>query len=242
MILGIENRTENWKTALTFARMYPENLASLANYLLKSYCEFDDCNLTNLQPGQVQLELFWKGVRDHVYKTKEETPDLTDEFVQHYGCLFPDLHHSIKCFRTPEGWKFRKLDADNYVVPNEAKVAKRLYDNLFNTEIDIVLESPNHLFIGEAKHEMSFGTDSGDILVHQLIRQYVMGKILLKHLNRNKAVVPFVVWDKDDTKRREVQIQFMVCQGWLKKGNILTWSGVEKLSGIHCSDEDISRG
>ena len=40
MILGIENRTENWKTARTFGRMYPENLASLANGLLNPTARF----------------------------------------------------------------------------------------------------------------------------------------------------------------------------------------------------------
>ena len=236
MILGIKNRTENWKTARTFTRMYPENLASLANGLLKSYCAFHDCNLPSLRPGQVQLELFWKGVRDHVYKTKEEVPDLTDKFVQHYEYLFRNLQNRIKCFRTSEGWKFRKLNPDNYVVPNEAKVAKKLYGNLFNTEIDIVLETPNHLFIGEAKSEMGFSPRSNRVLVHQLVRQYVTARVLLAHLNCKKSVIPFIVWDKDDKESREVQVQFMISQGWLMESNILTWGKVERMADVHSSD------
>ena len=81
------------------------------------------------------------------------------------------------------------------------------FNNLLNTEIDIVLESPNHLFIGEAKSEMGFSPRSNRVLVHQLVRQYVTARILLAYVNLNckKSVIPFIVWDKDDEESREVQ-------------------------------------
>ena len=40
--------------------------------------------------------------------------------------------------------------------------------------IDIVLETMDRLFIGEAKLESALGSDSDHVLVHQLIRQYAM--------------------------------------------------------------------
>ena len=69
----------------------------------------------------------------------------------------------------------------NYDVSTKDRMAN-LGNNLVNTEIDIVLQSPNHLFIGEAKHEMTFGANGRLVLVHQLIRQYVMAKILMDRL------------------------------------------------------------
>ena len=62
MILGIENRTENWKTARTFGRMYSREccLPWLTGYL-KSYCEFAivTCQISSLRGPN--LELFWSG-------------------------------------------------------------------------------------------------------------------------------------------------------------------------------------
>ena len=246
MILGIKNRTENWKTARTFARMYPENLASLANYLLKSYCEFDDCNLPRLRPGQVQLELFWKGVRDHVHlpegengtrkgaselkeAIKEREQDHIKAFARLYDSLFPDLRYKVDGFPKGEKRTFNSLQADNYIVSTDNR-RNMLFSNLRNTEIDIVIASPNHLFIGEAKGEMGLHSNSKYMLVHQLIRQYVMANILLKHLGSKKTVVPFMVSNDTAKEKRNLQARFMLCQEWLKKENILAWEDVGKLA------------
>ena len=227
MILGIKNRTENWKTARTFGRMYPENVATLANSLLKSYCEFPDCNLPNLQPGQVRLELFWKGVRDHVHRTKEKGQAIVEEFALLYKQLFPHLRENIVDFTNAGKHKFNDLKSDNYDVSTlESK--KKLFSNLLNTEIDIVLEAPNHIFIGEAKLEMSLKGDSNNLLVHQIIRQYVTAKLLLKHLKCDKTLVPFIVKDKRRNPNLALQTRFMVHKGWLKKENILRWEDVEQ--------------
>ena len=89
-----------------------------------------------------------------------------------------------------------------------------LGNNLVNTEIDIVLQSPNHLFIGEAKHEMTFGANGRLVLVHQLIRQYVMAKILMDRLESDglakKNVIPFVVGDDVGSLKKGRQVEFMV--------------------------------
>ena len=106
----------------------------------------------------------------------------------------------------------------------------KLRNNLVNTEIDIVLESPNSLFIGEAKHEMSFGADGTLVLVHQLIRQYVVARILVDRLECDKEVVPFVVGDDTKQLRKSRQVGFMIRQGWMKERNILEWRDVKDLA------------
>jgi hypothetical protein len=105
----------------------------------------------------------------------------------------------------------------------------KLFDNLFNTEIDVVLETPDKLFIGEAKHEMGFGTNSNLILVHQLMRQYVTATILIEFSNNQKEVVPFVVCDSDKKFLKTSQVRFMISQGWLKKDNVLKWTEISSL-------------
>ena len=106
---------------------------------------------------------------------------------------------------------------------------KRLYDNLFNTEIDIVLETPNSLFIGEAKREAGLGTNGEYVLVHQLIRQFVMASILVHVMGSEKEVVPFLVVADADYTRKTGQVQFMICQELLKKENVLTWGYIDRL-------------
>ena len=111
----------------------------------------------------------------------------------------------------------------------------RFADNLINTEIDIVIQTPSRLFIGEAKHEMSFGANADLVLAHQLIRQYVMAKLLLDRLESDKEVIPFVVGDSKKRLMDVEQVKFMIEQGkanrepGLKEENILCWDDIEKL-------------
>ena len=248
MILGIKNRTENWKTARTFAPLLQDGSIRLANRLLHPLDQ-----RVVLQACDVHLELFWKGMRDYVHQCKEigykeakKTPfpktktaifkeiddNFCKEFADTYNSCFPNLHEDIEAFRLsrPNVLNLRDLEDRNYKVSEENGNAQKLFNNLLNTEIDIVLETPNHLLIGEAKHEMGFGADSKLVLAHQLIRQYVMARILAEICETNTTVVPFIVRDKKDGAKRAVQVQFMVCKGWLKKENILRWEDVEKLS------------
>ena len=121
--------------------------------------------------------------------------------------------------------KFRDLKNDNYaVVPPEG--AKKLLNNLYNTEIDIVIETAKTLFIREAKHEADFGSDSRLVLVHQLIRQYVMAHALLETLGCKKQVVPFIVGPDAAKLKERGQVRFMLEQGWLKESNVLNWKEV----------------
>ena len=108
-------------------------------------------------------------------------------------------------------------------------------DSAWSAAIDIVLETMDRLFIGEAKLESALGSDSDHVLVHQLIRQYVMAHILLDVLvNRavydSREVVPFVVVEDADYTRRTSQIRFMVDQKWLRPEDVLSWHDVAGLT------------
>ncbi len=107
-----------------------------------------------------------------------------------------------------------------------------MVSNIRNTDVDVILETPHHLFVGEAKHEMSFGADGNLVLVHQLIRQYVMAQILVELCGGSgvKSVIPFVIGDNIDGIKKTAQVQFMIEQGWLKAGNILSWKEIESIA------------
>ena len=171
----------------------------------------------------MRLELFWYGMRDY-FQPKERGLKAEEEetLASTYSELFPRLREEIE-----GSGKFRKLQPHNYVSKPDWR--ERLRNNLLNTEIDIVLQSPSHLFIGEAKHESTFGANSDDVLTHQLIRQYVMARILLKLCGDSRKVVPFVVGDHDADIDRRRQVEFTVDQGWMREENILEWSDIEAL-------------
>ena len=224
-ILGITNRTENWKTASSFAPFFDDAPArrNLANRLLEPLEE-------PLDGGEVQIELFWKGVRDQMHqdswgkKSPGEKAGLKKEFADRYNRRFSELRQKVESFpdlTTPQEWNYRLVVADKH---------DKFFNNLWHTEIDVVLESPEHLFIGEAKHESDFGNDGKHVLVHQLIRQYVTATILLDLIGKNKQVVPFIVADKENLGkvRNTAQVKFML-QGWLNPQNILSWDAIADL-------------
>ena len=213
-VLGIENRTENWKTAVHFSPLFSGDSSQLAIRLGAE---------PSPQPGEVKLELFWKGMRDFLHQDKQNRDTIAQQLVDIYKTQFPNLRSDIENFRG-----FRLPAADHYDVSTENRKAK-LVNNLFNTEVDVVLETPNHLFIGEAKHEMSFGADRKLVLVHQLIRQYVMASILVEMSNNRprKRVIPFVIGDYVGSLNKTSQVRFMISQGWLKTRNILGWDEIK---------------
>ena len=217
-ILGITNRTENWKTATYFAPLFGHASARVARRLLP-----DAQEQAALQPSDVRLELFWRGIRDYISQRGGSSLDAVD-FAERYERLFPTLHQEVTDFQ-----EFRPLKAWNYKA-DTAEKRSRLESNLRNTEFDIVLESPTHLFIGEAKHEMSFGASSRDVLTHQLIRQYVTAHVLLDLLgDQKKEVVPFVVADDITAIHKKKQVRFMLDQQWMRRENVLEWGEIEAL-------------
>ena len=231
-ILGIENRDENWKTAKYFAPYIANSNASraLATHLLKQH----DPNLAIKEDEEVKLELFWKGMRDFLNKEEPSAEELSDKVAEIYNKRFYNLRWKIEQFhglKLPNDW--------NYCVSNKYAQDK-LFSNLVGTEIDIVLATRNHLFIGEAKYESDLGKDGNLFLVHQLIRQYVMARILVAIKGDTLKVVPFVVGNepgatklKGDVARlkKTAQVNFMKNRGWLKKDNVLSWEDIKKLSG-----------
>ena len=175
-ILGIENRTENWKTARYFAPFFEDDSARLR--LAKKLGAPEDT-----LPMDVHIELFWTGMRDHIwlYSHKPPAPSNEDsgkDLADRYGRLFSNLRESIENFG---GFQLRE---DNYRIHDTNQ--ERLFTNLRNTEIDIILETPNYLFVGEAKYESGLGASGNDVLVHQLIRQHVMTSILADIRNPRK--------------------------------------------------------
>ena len=227
-ILGIKNRTENWKTAQTFAPLFGANSVRLARRLLGPDA--------TLEPGNVRLELFWKGVRDYIDGQKESLPkgakkslkNYKDDFAASFEAHFGDLRTAIEehgRLKMPKPWNYALNDSAEDDLDARAKLAS----NLNGIEIDIVLETPKHLLIGEAKDESSFGRDGSQVLVHQLMGQYVQARILLDVLGKDKQVTPFIVCDDKAAIMRSGQIQFMIWKGWLEEDHILTWDDIEAL-------------
>lgn len=213
-ILGITNRTENWKTATYFAPLFGHKSVRLARCLLPNGKE-----RVELEPGGVGLELFWHGMRDHLHKSDKKPELEKDRLASIYRSLFRSLQDEVQ-------------ESGMFQAPPESYDGSRASDlasNLFNTEIDVVLESPSHLFIGEAKHESEFGSDGANVLTHQLIRQYVMASVLVEFSGVKREVVPFVVGDDSAALNRSHQVQFMRQRGWMRKENILTWNDIEAL-------------
>ena len=222
-VLGIRNRTENWKTAQCFLPLRGKRSVSLAKRLGEHQ---------STQPSDLRLELFWKGIRDYLHHNGGKQSDTEQKFVDLYLCLFGDLRSRIETYG-----KFQPLKDLNYDVSTHTPIlptgtrATKLSNNLINTELDIVLETPNQLYIGEAKDESGFHADGKLVLVHQLIRQYVVANILLKFVGCKKKVVPFVVGNDPEALKKRRQVDFMIQQDWMTEGNVLSWAEVEKLSG-----------
>ncbi len=226
-ILGIKNRTENWKTARYFAPFVKSDSAraALAQRLDKSADT----------PGRdIRIELFWKGVRDYLKMEQVKARELSDDFTQRYRILFCNLREEISDFRGFHTLKDWNYDAS---VKYPTRVGKptesdKLSDNLENTEIDIVLQTPEHLFIGETKGVSDLGTESKYVLVHQIIRQYVMARILVDLIHSDKIVVPFVVGNagKIASLKSTDQVKFMLSKGWIKKQNVLSWNEIDELA------------
>ena len=242
-ILNIDNRTENWRTARIFCGLSDERQLDFVNLLVTK--SDSDTTWTN-------MELFWRGVRDHRHMlikrevdrlgaegereneiAEEVDGSLADEFWKHYKRCFGDLRDQVSKWK-----KLRPLvRPQNYGMSEDFRNAKKqslkelLYNNLRNTEIDIVFETDNHLFIGEAKYESDFGADGELVLVHQLIRQFVTASLLVKSQRGGvKEVVPFLIVGDRDWAMKTGQVGLMRCRRWLSEENIWTWEELEKCS------------
>ena len=224
-ILGIKNRTENWKTVQHFYGLDDDAKIRLVEQLGEP---------AGTSAGEIQVELFWYGVRDYLKAKKLPTKHQADAFAASYLKCFCNLREEVRAFNGFEPLQCHNYDACKKYPTNKSD---KLSDNLRGTEIDIVLETQNHLFIGEAKDESGFGTNGTLVLVHQLIREYVMAKILVDLVaesdkDKKRKVVPFVIGasDKLESLKNTAQVKFMVAQGWLKEKNMLSWCDIKKLT------------
>ena len=236
MVLDIENRTENWKTAHEFAPFFRD--ADARQRLVRRLGEPEGTGTS-----EITLELYWKGMRDYLHGAERTLNDeVIRELAVKYEDIFPDLRAKIERYRPDEenegAATFRTLNKRNYCLDEatqrelEENLCKKLADNLYNTEIDIVLETPSTLYIGEAKFESGFGSSGKLVLVHQLIRQYVMARILLSCLGEKKDIVPFVVGEGRSAMKRTAQVGFMVQRCWLCSCNVLEWNDIKGIAGV----------
>ena len=222
-ILGIHNRTENWKTARKFAPFFNKNNKTALANLVKHLNPGDKSN-----PEDLKIELFWKGIRDLRHgKSDELKKEIEDRLVNQYKERFKSLRTDVANFdelKLPEEWNY---DA------TKAGARSKLINNLRNSEIDIVIESRSHLYIGEAKDEAGFGADGQLVLVHQLIRQHVVATLFLDAKNEKRKIEQFVVLRKlPNANRLPRQIEFAIDQCWLKKDNILTWDRLSEIGTV----------
>ena len=204
----IDNRSENWKTARCFATLSDVDLARLVERLEGS---------PKAPSDKIKLELHWKGVRDYCHDKDWKT--FKTRLIKCYEDNFSSLRNDVEKFGI-----LRVKKDDNYLIKT-TKQKDRLANNLRNTEIDIVVESTRHLFIGEAKNESGFHANGNLVLVHQLIRQYVMASIVVDMVGCDKEVIPFVVCNRehDSRIRNSQQFRFMVSKKWLNKNHVFYW-------------------
>ena len=112
-ILGIKNRTENWKTARYLSPFFDDGAIHLANRLMEGCTGGSE----NTCKGPVRLELYWKGMRDYINckKPKPTCYDLADHYSKYFSCL----REKIKKFN--ESKQFKHIlrlpkEANNYTV------------------------------------------------------------------------------------------------------------------------------
>ena len=113
--------------------------------------------------------------------------------------------------------------------PDIPEYQHELYSNLLNTEIDIVIETPNFLLIGEAKIHEKLDANSDNFLAHQLIRQWVMATILAKIRENPIKIIPFIVCDEPEKIAATAQVEVMGILGGLKRDNIFHWDDMKNL-------------
>ena len=211
MILEIENRTENWGTARRL-------LAGRNDHVVKLLLNrLSDPGITE----DAKMELFWRGYRDYCFKHKiTRENSKTDHLIQRYDSLFPRLRERIKKFCEENPSRLRLNSPKNY-VPHEDPSG--FFQNVRNTEIDIVVETETALYIGEAKQTQGFNARGNLVLPHQLPRQYIVAALLVDAVGTTKPIVPFVVFERRP-RSESGQLQLMKKLGLLKSENVFSWA------------------
>lgn len=236
-ILDIPNRTENWKTARAFIPIIEYHCQhELASRIIQ---HANGVHIP-LRATQVILEVFWKGFRDYCKRKGNAKPN-PEEVAVLYRELFSKLPEQICDYNdnaSTNKAKLKQLKPGNYVCFNDSTQA--LYANLLNTEIDIVLSTPGYLLIGEAKHVETFGADSRLVLVHQLIRQYVVASIIVNMVAQDnnselkEEIIPFIICDDPVQTKKSAQIKFLQHLGWINMENVFSWNEIHRITKEGC--------
>ncbi|MBN3136050.1 hypothetical protein E2566_03655 [Pectobacterium punjabense] len=228
MILGIKNRTENWTTV---GHLFDLRNNKLIRYLMGNNSD-DSAPFDN--GSEARLELFWYGYRDYIFgKNITRNTVKIDAIYERFLRLFPGLQERVLNFNGESNKYLRVKKTANYSLERE-DAPLRLFQNIRHTEIDIVIETRNKLYIGEVKDSQTFGAHGGLFLPHQLLRQYVMARILVDELGKDLDVVPFVIVndstprnDQNKVQLKNGQVLLMENLNYLNMKNVFTWSDIE---------------
>ncbi len=224
-ILGIPNRTENWKTAKTLSICIAKKRQHLVAARIIENAGFQ---ARAFKSSDTVIELFWKGFRDYCKANDKDSnsSEFIKETSERYRQLFPDLLWKVQQYNrgAPRNRSLRINPANNYACAHDTESTRTLFDNLRNTEVDIALSAPGFLLVGEAKSEEAFGADSNHILPHQLLRQYVMARVLLETKRfADIRVIPFIVGENREQILKCVQVKLLHALGYLNLANVMSW-------------------
>jgi len=225
-MFGVENRSENWRLAKAF-------IDKKDNFLEYKIADIVLSNCNQKISGQLSYEFFWTGFRDYCHSVSiaKKNSALGFRVVDYYQKTFSNLLDNIHQYNITENNPKLKLNNPeiNYVVNEETK--NIFLNNLYYTEVDIIIRAGSNLLIGEVKSTQTFGSNSKHVLVHQLLRQYIMVSTLVnekqfqeKH-NCIFTIIPFVIANRN--AERTAQVKIMKNLGWLVRGNVLNWDFIE---------------
>ncbi len=216
MILEIKNRTENWTTV---RKLFSPKIEGPAKRLVDELLKADESE-GNQSGSQIHMELFWRGYRDYCASRRITRKTCNfDGMATRYEKLFPDLHQRVTRFAQENPGQLRVTET-NYCVNQSNRL--NFFDNIRNTEIDIVIATANTLFIGEVKDTQTFGAKGSLVLAHQLLRQYITARMLVDEMEKEMRVIPFILSDSKRTLKNG-QVRLMLALGYLDESRIFTW-------------------
>ena len=228
-ILNYPSRSENAMTSQHF-----------------QWCEYEDSwsTVVELVSGHkvdvARGRMFAKPWRDYFHTLgigyKRAAMQAMPAIAGLYEQLFAGLQQQIFAF---EGFSLsvRKgylQEQRNYNPTNH----EGLFRNLYNTEIDVLIEDDSSIYVGEAKGEMSFNANATHhMLVHQLVRQFVTASIWAAYEaavigeGNQKLIVPFIVSDREKLPklRNNNQVQFLLHNGWLSPDKLIAFEDISQL-------------
>ena len=152
-----------------------------------------------------------------------------------YEQEFSDLQGKIFNFKgfarsinSTENQKGTLKKESNYTVDNNFM---GLFNNLYKTELDILIADTESVYVGEAKQESTFDASGDNNLVHQLVRQYVTVEIWLEYREIKKSIIPFIVGDitKLGSIKHNNQVEFMMTHKLLHETHVLSWEDIKDL-------------